>query len=764
MEDPPFLPPAQRRVYPIPDLHPLVLSPPSLPSYSSSILTQSPSPVLCIDNGTTHIRAGYSNAPQPYLELENIGAKYKDRKLNTTVNLAGGEVYVDAASRSSTRVPYEGDVVCNFDVMENILDYVMIKLGVDTPTIQTPIVMTEALCNPSYSRSLMTEILFESYGAPSIAYGLDSLFSFYDNSPSPTTADGLVISSGSSSTQVIPVLNGQSILTSAKKLTWGGNQASEYLLKLMQLKYPAFPGRLSSYQSGIMYRDHCYNSVPDYQSSIVKLAKNPKNIVAMDRIIQFPFTSSSAADEKTEEEVQKQLEKRKEATKRLQEQAARQRLEKMERQQEEMAVFGELKASQLTLKKADYEKKLVEYGFSSTEDLDEYLNKIEKSLTRARNKELGIDETETKEVPSFPLIDVPDHTLNEQDLKEKRKQKLMKAGYDARIRMKAEKEQERLRLEQIALADQRLRETDFSGWLQRLRGEHEEIMNKMKERKKKKEQLSDRKSLAAQQRMKSIAGLAADESKGVGTGGGGSVGGPGANKRRKKGNEDDGFGKSDADWAIYREIGNADDSEDEEDEVTSLKQVEARLLEHDPNFTLDDTAERLAMRSHQLFNSFVYGLSPDDPLDTYDPSNVEHTSQLHVNVERIRVPEVLWQPHLGGLDQAGLGEVVEYVLKRFGVKERERLMSNIFVTGGNTLLPNFDSRLRSSLTPVLPVGHPLNITRTYDSQYPAWSAWRGMSKWSNSDRGRRAFVTRQEYEENGAEWFKEHGWGNRYIA
>lgn len=77
-------------------------------------------------------------------------------------------------------------------------------------------------------------------------------------------------------------------------------------------------------------------------------------------------------------------------------------------------------------------------------------------------------------------------------------------------------------------------------------------MNKMKERKKLKEQLSDRKSLAAQNRMKSIAGLAADESKGVGSGGGGSVGG--ANKRRKKGGEDDGFGKSDADWAVYREI------------------------------------------------------------------------------------------------------------------------------------------------------------------------------------------------------------------
>lgn len=32
----------------------------------------------------------------------------------------------------------------------------------------------------------------------------------------------------------------------------------------------------------------------------------------------------------------------------------------------------------------------------STEDLDEYLKKIERSLQKARNKELGVDENEGK--------------------------------------------------------------------------------------------------------------------------------------------------------------------------------------------------------------------------------------------------------------------------------------------------------------------------------------------------------------------------------
>lgn len=34
-----------------------------------------------------------------------------------------------------------------------MLDYVFYKLGIPTETVQHPIVMTESLCNPHYSRS-----------------------------------------------------------------------------------------------------------------------------------------------------------------------------------------------------------------------------------------------------------------------------------------------------------------------------------------------------------------------------------------------------------------------------------------------------------------------------------------------------------------------------------------------------------------------------------------------------------------------------------
>lgn len=70
-------------------------------------------------------------------------------------------------------------------------------------------------------------------------------------------------------------------------------------------------------------------------------------------------------------------------------------------------------------------------------------------------------------------MDVPDHTLNEEDLKEKRRQRLMKAGYDARIRAKAERDLEKERAAESKRVDDEFRASDPQGWLNDLRRRHE---------------------------------------------------------------------------------------------------------------------------------------------------------------------------------------------------------------------------------------------------------------------------------------------------
>ena len=67
--------------------------------------------------------------------------------------------------------------------------------------------MTEAMCNPNYSRSLASELLFECYRVPCVSYAVDSLLSFYYNASKSQTNTGLIINSSHSSTHVIPVIN-----------------------------------------------------------------------------------------------------------------------------------------------------------------------------------------------------------------------------------------------------------------------------------------------------------------------------------------------------------------------------------------------------------------------------------------------------------------------------------------------------------------------------------------------------------------------------
>jgi len=119
-----------------------------------------------------------------------------------------------------------------------------------------------------------------------------------------------------------------------------------------------------------------------------------------------------------------------------------------------------------------------------------------------------------------------------------------------------------------------------------------------------------------------------------------------------------------------RHQGNDEESDAEEDDLTQLQFIEQQLLQHDTAFTEDDTMEGRVNVKHALINAFVRG----GTTERFDPENLEQSHQLHLNVERIRVPETWFQPSMFGLDCAGLGEVAGWVLNAFEEEERRRLM------------------------------------------------------------------------------------------
>lgn len=86
-------------------------------------------------------------------------SRYRDRKLNRQCQFIGYDSYVDATTRGQLRYAFDpgSSVVGNWDVMEGVLDYVFLKLGVDgaNGSVDRPILMTEPVANLGYPRKSM---------------------------------------------------------------------------------------------------------------------------------------------------------------------------------------------------------------------------------------------------------------------------------------------------------------------------------------------------------------------------------------------------------------------------------------------------------------------------------------------------------------------------------------------------------------------------------------------------------------------------------
>ena len=306
----------------------------------------------------------------------------------------------------------------------------------------------------------MSEILFECYSAPSVAYGIDSLFSYKFNKG----INGLIISSAHSSTHVIPVLYGKPIMSSISRLNWGGYQGAEYLLKLLKLKYPSFPSKLTDYQAQHWVREHCYVS-QDFEKEM-QCFLDWTGLEDRDHIIQFPFTEHMVI-EKSEEELARIAERKREGGRRLQEQAAKMRLEKLVQKEQELEYYKDLQQRLAGQTKKETKRLLDEDEFKDEAQLDRMIKDMEKSVRKARNKDLGVtDNVEEEEVPAFPLLDIPDEQLDEAGLKQKRHQRLLKSGVEARARAKIEKEQEKARKAEDQRLDDERRLNDLEGWLE----------------------------------------------------------------------------------------------------------------------------------------------------------------------------------------------------------------------------------------------------------------------------------------------------------
>ena len=129
-----------------------------------------------------------------------------------------------------------------------------------------------------------------------------------------------------------------------------------------------------------------------------------------------------------------------------------------------------------------------------------------------------------------------------------------------------------------------------------------------------------------------------------------------------------------------------------------------------------------------------------------------------VGEEAYSAPEIMFAPELGnksaGQTPSGLAELVYQSVMRCEERRRPRLLSNIMLTGGNSLLPGLAERLQSELRAQLQKG-PGNwgkkaVVRVQAQEGRENFTWDGGAHLCSLSSFQRLWLTRQDYMETGA--------------
>eukprot|EP00795_Rhopilema_esculentum_P010676 gene10676-19428_t len=623
---------------------------------------------LIIDNGSYTCKVGWACNKRPKLIFRNLIAKARVKKEGDfNGSLIGNDIRNLESMKWNLRTQFDRDVVTHFEAQEQILDYTFSHLGIDTEGyVDHPVVMMEALCIPNSFRQGMSELLFECYGIPQVVYGVDSLFSFNYNMKDTDTA--LVISSGFSASHVIPIFNGRASIQNCRRINVGGMNGNIFMQRLMQLKHPGLSAAVSISRAQELIKKYTYVA-PHYDEELTKwkdedFAKDNR------RTIQLPYAKPEPIVPKDPE---KEREKRIKQGRRLQELNARKREEKLAQDEARFNVLRQL----LPLQKINqnlFAERLKEAGIDSNEELFQEVDELRSSILARRQKMMN----QSLEEPSAK--------------KYKGEEKNPTEG---------------------------MTEEEIEGLVEELRRERMEILDKRKLREQRKQELSNRKSHAAKERMRILTKLAD------------------AGKTSKKQKSEDTFGMNDEDWEVYKYISKEGGDTDDEQEQERLDEIEMFLSQHDLEF----------IKSRKQA----------------DDSSVDLAAyyQLHMDVERIRVPEIVFQPCIIGLEQAGLAETIEYVLKKFSAEIQDKLVQNIFVTGGNSLFPGFRTRLENEVRSMRPFKSHFNVRF---AENPELDAWLGAREWVQSlSNLSEVSVTRSDYEECGEGFLREHKCSNIFF-
>ncbi|XP_062510427.1 actin-related protein 5-like isoform X2 [Corticium candelabrum] len=419
---------------------------------------------IVIDNGSFHCRAGWASESSPRLIFRNLSAKSKGKR-DLELSSVGNNIGNLETVRWALRTQFDRNVVTHFEAQELVFDYIFSHLGIYTSGhVDHPIVITEPVCNPNYCRNLMSELLFECYHVPSVAYGIDGLFSLYYNQSQSRNA--LVINSGFQSTHILPVLNGKLYASQAKRINVGGNHVISFMQRLLQLKHPAHLQAVTLSRAQELVHDFTYMAVDfmaelnEWKGGAVPDGKLIK--------IQLPYTELPLMDpEELAQKEEREQERRQTQAQRLREMTSRKRLEKLSELEQQLEYWMSVQAME-DENLDEFYVVLGQLEFESSKDLQSAIDRHRASIEKIQ---MAIAASEAR---------------YEQENEEPTTKRLKDDTSD----------------EPGPVSEQ---------WLKSIRARRQSLIESRQQRQQRRQQLANRRSHASKERMRLIAELAHDD-------------------------------------------------------------------------------------------------------------------------------------------------------------------------------------------------------------------------------------------------------------
>ena len=753
---------------------------------------QSPFPEdvgIIIDNGSYECRAGWSICNEPNICCRNLLAKPKLNDGNFSPFIVGNSIFEYEQGKINKKSPFEKNIIAHFSTQEHIFDHIFSNLNINDNCINHPVLITESVCNLSFSRKCMTELMFELYGVPSLTYGIDMMFSYYYNNyenikNNEGLGNCLIISSSNQVTHILPIIENKIDLKNTRRISIGSENAKDLLMKSLQLKYSDIKQKLTNeviqeiyhnytmaaidYEQElklieVLHKDeqekyhkldlvNIYGTLDMYQKVMDSYKEEKRNNSSINNLNKKsfsylkPYTNLVNYIDEEENNVEKNIINHLYFFKKpfmgvlpfiTQEELKA----KQEAKNEQIRRFREImkKRREENYKNMQIELEQLE-KMIALKDQDKF--KFEEMLTNTGyesaeeiiqriNKLSAKLNNDIHHLENTQPEDIESRwnllSMPDEDLTEEqiKMKRIQKMQKNAYYSRLEKKELARKEKEKI----EKLKNENKDKYLVSLYRTKKEILERLAKYEELKRDMVNRHSKTNMKRMQTLAELGKD-SDGMERGGSNW--------------EDDDFGKNDEDWEIYREVNKNNINEEEEEDYNRLHDIENQISEMDKNYF--GNVQQYQYNFYHENDYFILG------------------------VDQFRCAELLFKPYIIGVEQAGIIEIISQIFKNMNINIKKNLAKNIFITGGNTYYPFLKERIYHDLRSYLPIDVDIKVKRAAN---PVLDAWKGARLFFNdtyslngikNNLRNNIYISKKEYEEYGVEYFKEHFCGNIKIS